>query len=48
MNKRNYTSPAVSVEEYQIENGIAVSTQIIEQNMINEIWLTEENMTWDE
>lgn len=46
MDKQIYTSPAVSVEEYQIENGIAVSTQIIEQNMINEIWLTEEEVTW--
>lgn len=46
MNKQIYTSPTVSVEEYQIENGIAVSTQIIEQNMINEIWLTEEEVTW--
>ncbi len=46
MNKRNYISPAVSVEEYQIENGIAVSTQIIQENMINEIWLTEEEVDW--
>ena len=48
MNKRNYTSPAVSVEEYQIENGIAVSTQVFETSLFNDIYLTEETVTWDE
>lgn len=46
MNKQNYIAPAVGIEEIQVESGIAVSTQIIQENMINEIWLTEEEVDW--
>lgn len=45
MNKQFYTSPTLGIEEIQVESGIAVSTQIIQENMINEIWLTEEDRT---
>jgi len=48
MNKQNYTSPSLGIEEFAMENGIAVSTIGMQQDMINEIWLTEEEMTWDE
>lgn len=48
MNKTVYTPPILGVEEIEIEKGIAVSlsTLTVEQNMINEIWLTEEEVTW--
>ena len=48
MNKQNYTSPSLGIEEFAMEKGIAVSTIGMQQDMINEIWLTEEEMTWDE
>ena len=46
MNKQFYISPTLGIEEIQVESGIAVSTQIIQGNMINEIWLTEEEVDW--
>ena len=47
MNKQFYTSPTLGIEEIQVESGIAVSTQIIQENMINEIWLTEEEVAFN-
>lgn len=48
MNKQFYTSPTLGIEEIQVESGIAVSTQVFETSLFNDIYLTEETVTWDE
>ena len=46
MNKRNYTSPTLGIEEIQVESGIAVSTLIIEHQLFDDIYITEEDVVW--
>ena len=46
MNKQNYIAPAVEVENLQVEQGIAMSTLIINQQLFDDIYITEEDVQW--
>ena len=46
MKKTNYVAPAIESVEMAIEQGIAASIQTV--NGIENIYLTEENVEWDD
>ena len=42
--KKNYTSPAIEIENIEVEQGIAMSTQ--ELGGFGDIFLEEEDVEW--
>ncbi|MBR5830483.1 MAG: hypothetical protein IKY63_04415 [Tidjanibacter sp.] len=44
---KNYTAPSIEVENISVEQGIATSLVTVEQAMFSDIWLTEEEVTFD-
>ena len=46
MNTKNYIAPTIESESICVEMGIAISTQILDSQIFNDIYITEEEVEW--